>query len=168
MRRITASAIIEAFDAITKLPDANEPFPHYLAAGTILDHSYHDLITALSEMSGGDDYLRQITGSLEGKALWCVVMARARRGDTSVKTDLYNIINNPSETLYRCFAVRSLSSIGTIDDLPFLRELEKTDPFVTEVQSDLMVDGKILINRIYPVRLEAGWAIKFIEKKYKK
>lgn len=159
------TSIIETLDIVEQLPDANEPFHNPHAVGTISDHYYNSLLDALSEMKGADDYLRQTTGNLSGKTYWCVVIARAKRGDASVKTDLYSIINNLSAEFFRCRAVRSLGSIGTKEDLPFLRELEKNDSFEVEKFSCLLPKDGRQIEKIYPVRLEAGWAIKSIEKK---
>ena len=159
------SAILEAIGTVEQFPDANQLFPNPHFMGTIADFTYCQFIESLSGIQGADDYLRQIPDGLTGKAYWCVIIARAKRGDTDVKTKLYKIINDPSAKFFRCYAVRSLWEIGTKDDLSFLENLKLTDSWVTEVNTDIIdMTGKHT-RTIYPVRMEAELAIRAIENK---
>ena len=160
------SAIVRTLKAVEQFPDVNKPFPNPLAVGTIADHMYFRLSDALSLMKGADGYLRDISNTLKGKAYWCLTMARARRGDSSVKSELYRIVRDKSAGMLRCYAVRSLGPIGTSEDLPFLRELAEKDSLAVDMphRGDTTAGQEEQPRKVYPVRSAAKEAIRYIEK----
>ena len=165
--REKVSAIIKSIGTIKQLPEANQPFPNPLAHGTIADHISARFIDALGQMKGASSYLRDITSKAKGEAQWCVLIARAKRGDTSVKEELYKIIRNLNAGLMRAWAAGAFQHIGTLGDLSFLQELVETDPLSVEVYKKLRRLGEKPTEKFYPVRFRAQLAIKKIEKKSK-
>jgi hypothetical protein len=165
--REKVSAIIKSMGTIKELPEANQPFPNPLAIGTIADHIRARFIDALGQMKGANSYLRDITSKVKGEAQWCVLIARAKRGDTSVKGELYNIIRNLNAGLMRAWAAGAFQHIGTPEDLSFLQELTETDPLSVEVYKKLRRPNEKPTEMFYPVRFRAQLAIKSIEKKSK-
>ena len=165
--REKTSAIIEAIQRVEQRPDAGHRFPGFLAYGTIADHAYFRYIDALAKMKGAALYLRQASRRVGGKACWCVLMARARRGDASVKKRMYAIIKDPSAGLLRAAAVRSLKRISTPEDLPFLKNLAETDSLQVPAPKGCHPDPATgrRVEKIYPVRIEAELAVRYIEKK---
>lgn len=163
------AAIVKSLGSIGQLPAAKQPFPNPLAVGTIEEHLYFRFADALSNMNGVDTHLQELTNKARSKTRWCIVMARARQGDSSVKTKLYKIIKDPNAGLLRSYAVSSLKHVGTLDDLPFLREIAETDPLVVERPHRCIVppgeEGKL--EKFYPVRFRARLVIEWIEKKSK-
>jgi hypothetical protein len=97
-------------------------------------------------------------------------MARARRGDASVKKRMYAIIKDPSAGLLRAAAVRSFKRIGTPEDLPFLKNLAETDSLQVPAPKGCHPDPATgrRVKKIYPVRIEAELAVRHIEKKQSK
>jgi len=163
------SAIINAIDKAEKWPEAHQQFPGYLSYGTIADHMYFRLIDALGTMKGLDVHLQDVSNETKGKTHWCILIARAQRGDSSVKDKMYEIIRNSNAGLLRSSAVWSLGRIGTLDDLPFLQEVAKTDPLQVPAPQGSLPDPvtRKRPDKIYPVRKQAQQTIQWIEKRNK-
>lgn len=160
------ATIITTMEKVEEIQDVNKPFPNPMALGTIGDHIYASFIDAMAKMPKADEYLEQATDKVKGKSRWSVIIARANRGDTRVKSEIYKIINDPTAGSMRAYAVHSMDEIGTPEDLPMLQKLAASDPLEVEVSSDLISkDGKKM-RKYYPVRTRAEFAIKCIETKF--
>ena len=185
------AAIVKSLQTVKQLPGAHERF-QYDRLGTFADNLYEELIRALIKMKEADEPLQEVMDKLTGKPRSCLIIARANRGDVSVKGELRDILTQPAlveRTTMRLYAVRALERIGTDDDLPLLRQLAETDP--VELLSHPsgggvieMIGGKPINNsgkraviryefdkswsrarRWYPVRSVAQKTIQWIEKK---
>ena len=161
-------AIIESLKTVKQLPMANDRF-QYDWLGTCADNTYDHLTKALVEIKGADKHLQEITNRVIGEPRMCVLIARAHRGDASEKSELCNILKDPNNvtmTMMRCLGTAAFERIGTNDDLPFLRELLRTDPIkVLNRGGPLleMIDNKPINNTgeravIYEPQFDPGWA----------
>jgi len=191
--REKVTAIAESLKTVEQLPKANERYQND-RLGTLADNTYFELTRNLVGMKGADEALCDITDKLEGKPRMCVVIARAHRGDSSVKDELRNIItdrNMVERTLIRVHAVSAFDKIGTPDDLPFLEKLSESDPVECwRLRGGSicveMIEGRVINNtgersvkwtesdpvwkrllHFYPIRDTAYRAIELIKKKSK-
>jgi HEAT repeat protein len=185
--RQKVSAIVKSLETVENLPKAREKFDsdHF---GTLADHVYYEFIKALCQMKGADDSLREQAGSTQGNVRVCLLIARGRRGDPSVKSALRTFLKDAKTqtmTMMRSSALHAFEATGTVDDLAFLQEMAQTDPLEVWDFGGLifeMIDGKLIntgermapvpaetdprwskARRYYPVRSEAERAIKRIK-----
>jgi hypothetical protein len=164
------SAIVELLKTVEEMPKAHERYQND-RFGTFADNLYKELIKALIEMKGADAPLEEFTNKLTGMPRTCLIIARANRGDASVKGELRDILTQPAmveRTLMRLSAVRAFERIGTADDLPFLRQLAETEtvevlmyPGGSNVVE--MIDGKPINNAgeravVIPSDYVSGWS----------
>ena len=186
--RQKVSAIVKSLETVENLPKARERF-QYDRLGTLADNVYWQLIEALCQMKGADDSLREQAGRTEGRVHVCLIIARGRRGDPSVKSELRIFLKDAkmqTMTLMRLSALRAFEATGTVDDLVFLQEMAQTDPLeVWNFGGPLfeMIDGRLVNtgermapvpaktdprwsgpnSSSYPVRSEAQRAMKLIK-----
>ena len=164
------SAIVELLKTVEEMPKAHERF-HNNRFGTYADNLYKELIKALIEMKGADAPLEEFTNRLTGIPRTCLIIARANRGDTSVKGELREILTQPAmveRTKMRLSGVRAFERIGTVDDLPFLRQLAETETVEVLMHPGgggviEMIDGKPINNAgeravVIPSDYESGWS----------
>jgi len=182
-------ALVESIRTVDDMPQAADPFQD--TGGTLADMMYHYHIDALTKMKGVDRYLRDATRELTGNARSVVIVARALRGDESVKHELRELLMDSqmtARTSLRYGAARALGYVGTKDDLPFLEQLSKEDPLeMVDFGGPVvaMVDGQYVnrgsdaapampqedpawkrARRSYPIRGAALLAIRQIEERY--
>ena len=166
-------ALIDSIKTTDKVKDGHKKLPNPQAIGTVSDDVYFQIIDALSKAKGIDELIKYKTSSLEGKTQYCVLIARANRGDPSVKQHLYKIIEDPNAGMLKCSAVIAFNYIGSVDDIPFLRKLSLSDSLSVEPPQQCFVSPHdplqtaIQNNKFYPVRFWAQQAIQWIEKKAK-
>jgi hypothetical protein len=165
-------ALMGSIKTAEKVKDGHKKLPNPQAIGTVSDDVYFQIIDALTKAKGIDKHLKYKTNSLDGKTRYCVIIAQANRGDSSVKQDLYKIINDPNAGLLKCGAVIAFNYIGASDDLPFLHKIALTDTLAIEPPqrsfgSHDPLQTAIQNNKFYPVRFWARQAIQWIEKKTK-
>jgi len=165
--------LIDSIKTAEKVKDSHKKLPNPQAIGNVSDDVYFQIIDALTKAKGIDKHLKYKTNSLDGKTKYCVIIAQANRGDSSVKQDLYRIINDPNAGLLKCGAVIAFNYIGNSDDLPFLHKIALTDTLAIEppqrslIGSHDSLQTAIQNNKFYPVRFWAQQAIQWIEKKAK-
>lgn len=190
------SAIIKTIDSVAQLPRAWEKY-QYDWIGSLADIQYQFLTDALAKMKGADEPLRDITDKVNGLTRDCVIVARAYRGDASVKPQVYRFLRDPNAVKLihmRRLAVGSFAHIGDNGDVKFLQDIAKNDsveivdiggPMVELINGQLMfpsdrvpdiqfysVDTKgwsrARSHSMFPIRSEAKKTIQFIEEKQKK
>jgi len=190
------SAIIKTIDSVAQLPRAWEKY-QYDWTGCLADIQYRFLTDALVKMKGADAPLRDISDKVNGLTRDCVIVARANRGDVSVKPQVYKFIRDPNAMNLihmRKLAVGSFAHIGDNGDIEFLQDIAKNDsveivnlggPMVELINGQLMfpsdtvpdiqfysVDtkrwSKARSRSMFPIRKKAKKTIQFIEEKQKK
>ena len=190
------SAIIKTIDSVAQLPRAWEKY-QYNWTGCLADIQYRFLTDALVKMKGADAPLRDISDKVSGLTRDCVIVARANRGDVSVKPQVYKFIRDPNAMNLihmRQLAVGSFAHIGDNGDIEFLQDIAKNDsveivnlsgPMVELINGQLMfpsdtvpdiqfysVDtkkwSKARSRSMFPIRKKAKKTIQFIEEKQKK
>jgi len=190
------SALIKTIDSVAQLPRAWEKY-QYDWTGCLADIQYRFLTDALVKMKGADAPLRDISDKVNGLTRDCVIVARANRGDVSVKPQVYKFIRDPNAMNLihmRQLAVGSFAHIGDNGDIEFLQDIAKDDsveivnlggPMVELINGQLMfpsdtvpdiqfysVDTKrwsrARSHSMFPIRKKAKKTIQFIEEKQKK
>jgi len=129
---------------------------------SIDEATYANYIRSLAKMQGADDALREMTPQVRGVVRDAVMIARAERGDESVRSDIRGILSNPQAGAMRVWAARSMARAGTPDDIPFLRRIEESDPLTRVRYFDV---GPVGSREVYPVREAARDAIQVIERR---
>jgi len=182
-------AIVDSIRSVENMPTANEKFQSDVA-GTLADLMYRSLIGVLARIEDADSYLRNAREGLSGKPRLAVVIALALKGDSSVKGELCNMLQDPSVaslTNMRWHGIRALGGIGTKEDIPFLERLSKEDPLeIVDFNGPIfeMVNGRYVntgsrmatikvesdpawmtARRSYPIREVATQAMQAIEKR---
>ena len=150
-----------ALESLATARDVKEPdriwWPGSL---THAEGLHHALVDCLSKMRGVDKVLRDATPQLKGVTRTCVLIARAQRGDATVKRELTRDITNPELGIVRAWAVRTFETIGSAEDLPMLRRLAKSDPLQRK-QGGCLEPDKL----IFPVRRAAAQAVRHVEQR---
>ncbi|MGB8225452.1 MAG: HEAT repeat domain-containing protein [Sedimentisphaerales bacterium] len=155
--------ILRAVDKVYTYTDANKvPFRAYY---TFAQLDLQNYINALSNMNGPLSSLqvihRETLTELAGDVL---IIARASKGDKSVKSDIISIIKNRKEMLLRLRAVDSMEKIGSAEDIEFLQSVANTDPYCYTGSGDVPTPpGQSGIH--YPIREVAKGVIQKISKK---
>ena len=148
--------ILDAIRNVWTRPDADKfLWSSYYTLGE--DALYH-YIRCLAAIQGADDALEAASRAETGFVRDSLAIARAQRGDASVRPQITRILKAQERGHIRAWAAECLSVIGTEEDLPLLRDLESSDPFEPENKGDL-----IMGEPIYPVRSAAARSIKAIQ-----
>jgi hypothetical protein len=152
-------AILAALADVANMPDASKVYwPGYY---THAEASYHHYLNCLCQMKGADAALRQATGRAAGVAREILVIARAQRGDATVRQDIHRILEDRQAGIRRAWAARGLAAIGTREDLPILKKVAASDPLEREQGGDVgPPDAK---RTFFPVRGAAQDAVRQIE-----
>lgn len=125
-------AIVDSLDTVEQMPKSNERL-QYDRVGTFADQTYWLLARSLEKMKGAGKYLSEATERLTGNPRRWVQATRANRGDSSVKHQLREILEDPNmleRTLLRSYVLRGYGKIGTPKDFPFLHSIAQSDPVV--------------------------------------
>jgi tetratricopeptide (TPR) repeat protein len=155
------SVIIKAVDRVPKIPKAEEIYPRtYL---TYAELTYGRYIEALSKIKDANDYLKEQLPRVKGNTLYCIFIALANRGDSSVKSSLVAILQDKDAEMFRTWSARFFGTFGTPDDIQMLQKLADFDPLERETGSDMPLPQNQ--KTFFPVRWAAQAAIKEIEKK---
>jgi len=188
------SAIIKTIDSVAQLPRAWEKYQY---VGSLADIQYQFLTDALAKMKGADEPLREITDKVNGLTRDCVIVARAYRGDDSIKPKVYRFLRDPNAMNLihlRQLAVGSFTRIGDNGDVKFLQDIAKNDPVeIVDIGGPMveLINGQLMFPSdmvpyiqfysvdtkgwsrarsysMFPIRSEAKKTIQFIEEKQKK
>ena len=154
-------AIMQSINRIYSDPNANTKAPRtYLTYAQI---DIQNFIKSLSYMEGPLTSLKNKSGKVDGTLKKNILfIARAMRGDSLVKNDIYSIIKDKHDVIIRLWAVRSLGNIGTITDIKLLQNIKEKDEYSCEKDLDV---GAKRSEIYYPVREEAQKSIQKINKK---
>ena len=106
--------------------------------------------------------MKEYTARTSGKTRYCILIARANRGDSSVKNDLIKILSDKDAEMFRYWAARSFETIGTPDDVPFLNVIADSDTLERDPHDSMRSPP------IFLVRQAANDAIKKIQAKSEK
>lgn len=190
------SAIIKTIDSVAQLPRAWEKYQSDWI-GSLADIQYRFLTDALCKMKGADEPLREITDKVNGLTRDCVIVARAYRGDDSIKPKVYRFLRDPNAMNLihlRQLAVGSFTRIGDNGDVKFLQDIAKNDPVeIVDIGGPMveLINGQLMFpsdmvpdiqfysvdtkgwsrarsHSMFPIRSEAKKTIQFIEEKQKK
>jgi len=131
----SVEAILAAVADVPNMPDASKVAWH--SYHTHAEGSYQQYLNCLSEIKSADEALRQATGRATGVARGLLVIARAQRGDATVRPDIHHILVEPQAGLRRAWAARALAAIGTPEDLPLLKKVAESDPLERERGGDV-------------------------------
>ena len=156
------AAIVEAISDVPNMPDRDKV--DFIGNWTMAEISYHRYLGSLSELKGedADAALRDATAQAKAVARDLLVIARARRGDRTVREEVRRALGDQNAGMMRAWAARSLPAIGTPDDLDLLRDVAKTDPLERERGGDVgPPDGQ----KVFPVRDAARDAMREMEEK---
>ena len=126
------SAIVKSLDTVEHMPKFNERFQNS-SIGTFADRTYLLLAMSLEKIKGADAYLSEATNRLTGNPRRWMLAVRAKRGDSSVKSQIRNFLEDPNmleRTLLRSYALQGYEKIGTTDDIVFLRSIAESDPLI--------------------------------------
>ena len=141
------------------MPDRDKTwFPGYY---TLAEGSYHHYLDCLARLNGADAALRDASARAEEVPRDVVLIARARRGDRTVRDRIRAILNDKGAGMLRAWAARSLPVVGTADDLDLLRGVAESDPLERDYGGDAGPPGGRA--KGFPVRDAARDAIREIE-----
>jgi tetratricopeptide (TPR) repeat protein len=154
------SSIISAINSVPKIPKAEEIYPRSYV--TYAEMTYGRYIEALSKIKGADSYLGEQSQRVSSRTLYCVIIALAKRGDSSVKDGLVKILQDKDAEMFRAWSAQCFGTIGTQDDIQLLQKLADSDPLDRETSSDVPLPQQ---KTFFPVRQAAQAAIKEIEKR---
>jgi hypothetical protein len=162
---LAADAVAAIGDALTVAadqPDAGAPYPRG-GGYTNLEMSAGPYIQSLKTARAEDRELSALTQRLRGRARDAVTVARAERGDRSVRQDVGGLARDTEAGMFRAWAATALGVVGTPDDIPALQQLAGSDPLTRTGQSSStpLPPGKVA--NIYPVREAAASAIRQIQ-----
>jgi hypothetical protein len=124
------SSIVKSIQTVDNQPKANERYESTII-GTFADRTYLDLAQALIKIKASDKYLSEATSSMTGIPRGWMLAIRANRGDSSVKSELRKVLDDPTSlerTLLRSFILSGYAKIGTAEDIPFLSNIAENDP----------------------------------------
>lgn len=159
-----AAQIIESLGSVDRSPDATRHIGyglHQAWSPFQSDVTQIQLLGALARMKGLDlAQLRLLQPDSPDTARDAVYIARAKLGDREVKTELMRISREGHLPLVRIEAVRAFIIVGNVQDIPFLEEISRNDPFdVPWSAQDLEIfqrAGTHPPERKYPVRMTAS------------
>ena len=154
------SLIIDAIEKPTKISDSEVKYSHTYY--TYSESTYSSYIDALSKIKGADSFLKESTARTSGLTRYCILIARANRGDASVKNELIKILSDKDAEAFRVWAARCFEIIGTQDDIPFLKVIADSDPLARDFHGSYPAPPAFL------VRMAANNAIKKIQAKSEK
>jgi HEAT repeat protein len=162
-------AIGQALSAVSDIAGFDEIDLHANRLGTdqtVGEEYYRSYELALAKVKVDDKVLHELASRQKGRARNAVVLALAQRGDKSVRPQILKIAQDPDAEMFRTWAVHALRDLGTMDDIPLLRNLASTDPLERE---GLLGPPNRLHTRgtTFPVREAAKAAIRVLEKKFK-
>lgn len=154
------SLLVKAVTAVPRIPRADEIYPH--SHYTYAETTYSHYIDALYKMRGAEPHLRYLTPrtfSRSDRVRECLLIARARRGDVSVRDGLIQILQDPRAEMFRAWAALGLGRIGTELDLPLLRRVAESDP----LERDRGISVPLPDRQFFPVREAAKQTIQALE-----
>jgi len=165
--------LLHSYETAGLINDADMKFHNPMAIGTISDGVRFSVIRALNQAKWNNQVFIEKTNRLDGIKKQCVIIVRAYRGDASVKSNIYEILNDPNSGMLKTSAIMAFKNIGDHEDIPFLRQIVSSDSLNVEVPQrhsspppwvpDPFRDA-IKNNRFYPVRFLAQVAISYIER----
>jgi len=126
------SAIVKSLDTVEQMPKSNERFQNN-EVGTFADRTYWLLARSLEKMKGIDTYLSEATNQRIGNPRRWLLAVRANRGDSSVKSQIHDSLEDPKmleRTVFRLYALQGYGKIGTTEDIDFLRSIAESDPVI--------------------------------------
>lgn len=144
-------AIVKSLDTVEQMPKSNERF-QYNRVGTFADRTYWLLARSLEKMKGIDTYLSQATNRRTGNPHRWLLAVRANRGDSSVKSQVHDSLEDPNmleRTVFRSYALQGYGKIGTTEDIDFLRGIAESDPVIMLNRGGLLleiINGKPINN----------------------
>jgi hypothetical protein len=152
-----ANAILAALRVAEKDPKANDAYwPGYY---TYREFEYWHSIQALVKAKDVATVLEDLASKTTGRMLYCILLARARGGDGSVKNDILKIAQDPDADMMRAWAVRAIATIGGPEDIILLEKVAASDPLQRKRGGCIAPMNK---EEFYPVREAARSAIKTI------
>lgn len=116
--------------------------------------SYTD---ALSRVSDGGRSLQMHLSRAKGKQKTVILIALGMMKDTSVRSDLVEVIGATQDGALRTLAVEAFGNVATNDDVEFLQNLATSDPFR---RRNLHDQGDSREIQSYPARLAAHRILK--------
>ena len=126
------------------------------------EDTYYRYIDSLAKMKDVDESLAEATSGTTGITLTCVCLARAFRGDHSVKEDVIRILQNLDAGIMRVWAAYALRIVGSVDDKNVLVDIANRDPFQRKRGG---CDSPKNEELFYPVREAARGTLKHLESK---
>ncbi len=128
--REKAELILAAIREAESVPKASGSYweSHY----TMGELTYLRCIRTLAMMRAPTALLKEMSAPLLGKARYCMVLARAERGDVTIRDDLHKILHDPEAGVMRAWAAQRLGYIGATEDIELLQKTAESDPLVRE------------------------------------
>lgn len=136
------SVVVKSLDTVEQMPESNERF-QYNSIGTFADRTYLLLAMSLEKMKGADAYLSEATNRITGNPKRWMLSVRLKRGDSSVKSEVRNFLENPNmlkRTLLRSYAIQGYEKTGTTDDIIFLSRIAESDTVVLLNRGGLLLE----------------------------
>lgn len=166
------STLIDLIEKCDDLPKGKKRVNTVSASKTSENRKCIIYTNILYRIQKADDFLRKITGRVKSpKARRAVILARAHKGDLTVKDEIYKIAREEDNGVIRKIAILAYEYIGNSSDLPFLKEIMLNDPHVVVIRIEKVIDGMLSLDvpqEVYPVRKKAIRIIKIIEDRNKK
>lgn len=104
----------------------------YDRPGTYADVLFEAATNALIQAKTSKQFFAEQTDSLSGTPRFWAMTARANRGDASVHAELKTIVSDPNlfpRMRLRQLGVQAFSKIGTLIDIPWLKQIADSDPY---------------------------------------
>ena len=169
-----AVALIRSLETVQRSPEFAAPIgsTHEIGAPwTMGGLVCETIIGTLGEASSVPlPLLEELTPEAPGLARDCVLVARARRHDASVRADMYRIMRESPVGKVRLAAVNIFCLVGNgkPTDAPELEAVAASDPLAVvlsagdKLQYEAWNPGKEAPDRLYPIRDHARYALDLI------
>ncbi|MHC4336143.1 MAG: hypothetical protein ACYSUP_05765, partial [Planctomycetota bacterium] len=147
-------ALISAIARAQTFPKADDTYQNTYF--TYAEMELDTYIRALSEMAGALAVMRYRRPALSGVPHAALAIAGALQGDASALSDLRAILSDPTQGMMRLWAARSITKIGTEQDIALLQTIAETDTVVRQYYPSFRPPDA---DHYYPVRHAAQRAV---------
>jgi hypothetical protein len=132
-------------------------------------YTYAHLTRNLSRIRGVElSWLEPITPSIKGQARDCVLVARGRLADVSVKAELRRMVQQSPVRDIRLLALDTFRIVGDAGDIPYLEMVAESDPLEETPSAQIAEWLKwkgLPSDTYYPVRMAADQVLRAVRKK---
>jgi hypothetical protein len=154
--------ILAVLSDVAKMPERDKVY--WPGNMTHAEAAYARLLLNLVNMpADAGAFLEKACAARRGVERDVLIIARASRGDATVREDIRAILAEEKAGLRRAWAARGLGVIGSAEDLPLLKRLAETDPLAREMGGEVGPPG-FRQAKFFPVRNAAKEASQAIER----